>query len=46
MILALSGWQMNEITSHATDVIQITVQGKQNSIIWSYTPDIKKPVKS
>jgi hypothetical protein len=34
MILALSGWQMNEITAPASEVIQITVQGKQNNITW------------
>lgn len=34
MILALSGWQMNEITAPASEVIQITVQGKQNNIKW------------
>ncbi|WP_320729415.1 phage tail protein [Enterobacter kobei] len=34
MILALSGWQMNEITAPASEVIQITVQGKQNNIVW------------
>lgn len=34
MLLALSGWQMNEITAPASEVIQITVQGKQNSIKW------------
>ncbi|MGG8223062.1 phage tail protein [Klebsiella aerogenes] len=34
MLLALSGWQMNEITAPASEVIQITVQGKQNSIVW------------
>lgn len=32
MIPALSGWQMNEITAPASEVIQITVQGKQNNI--------------
>ncbi|QIU89322.1 phage tail protein [Yokenella regensburgei] len=37
MIMALSGWQMNEITAPASDVIQITVNGKQNNIVWSYT---------
>ena len=30
MLLALSGWQMNEIAAPANEVIQITVQGKQN----------------
>lgn len=34
MILALSGWQMNEITAPASEVIQITVQSKQNNIVW------------
>ncbi|MGP0152179.1 phage tail protein [Pantoea ananatis] len=34
MVLALSGWQMNEITAPASEVIQITVQGKQNNIQW------------
>lgn len=33
-LLALSGWQMNEITAPASEVIQITVQGKQNKITW------------
>lgn len=37
MIMALSGWQMNEITAPASEVIQITVNGKQNNIDWSYT---------
>lgn len=34
MLMALSGWQMNEITAPASEVIQITVQGKQNKITW------------
>ncbi|EIF5781386.1 phage tail protein [Salmonella enterica] len=34
MILALAGWQINEITAPASEVIQITVQGKQNNIKW------------
>ncbi|ODI50617.1 phage tail protein, partial [Salmonella enterica subsp. enterica serovar Enteritidis] len=34
MILALAGWQVNEITAPASEVIQITVQGKQNNIKW------------
>ncbi|MGJ4304000.1 phage tail protein, partial [Klebsiella pneumoniae] len=34
MLLALSGWQMNEIAAPANEVIQITVQGKQNKIAW------------
>lgn len=36
MIMALSGWQLNEITAPASDVIQITVNGKQNNITWGY----------
>lgn len=34
MIMALSGWQMNEITAPASEVIQITVNGKQNNLTW------------
>ncbi|AXG42249.1 MULTISPECIES: phage tail protein [Photorhabdus] len=34
MLLALSGWEMNEITAPASEVIQITVKGKQNNLIW------------
>lgn len=36
MIMALSGWQLNEITAPASDVIQVTVNGKQNNIRWGY----------
>lgn len=36
MIMALSGWQLNEITAPAGEVIQITVNGKQNNIDWGY----------
>jgi hypothetical protein len=36
MIMALSGWQLNEITAPASEVIQITVNGKQNNIEWGY----------
>ena len=36
MIMALSGWQLNEITAPASEVIQITVNGKQNNITWGY----------
>ena len=40
-ILSLSGWKMNEITAPASEVIQITVQGKQNSNTWgSVTPKV------
>lgn len=38
MLLALSGWQMNEITAPASEVIQITVQGKQNNLKWGVVP--------
>jgi len=34
MVMALSGWQINEITAPASEVIQITVNGKQNNIVW------------
>ncbi|CAK8738114.1 hypothetical protein SODG_001809 [Sodalis praecaptivus] len=34
MILALSGWEMNEISAPANEVIQITVKGKQNTLTW------------
>jgi hypothetical protein len=34
MVLVLSGWQMSEITAPANEVIQVTVQGKQNKITW------------
>ncbi|TKI02667.1 phage tail protein [Martelella alba] len=34
MILALGGWEVAEITAPSSDVIQITVSGKQNSITW------------
>ncbi|AFJ47143.1 hypothetical protein EBL_c20520 [Shimwellia blattae DSM 4481 = NBRC 105725] len=34
MLLALSGWQMNDISAPASEAIQITVQGKQNKIEW------------
>lgn len=37
MILALSGWEMNEISAPAGEVIQITVKGKQNNIVWGTT---------
>ncbi|BEM10066.1 MULTISPECIES: major tail shaft subunit [Serratia] len=40
-ILSLSGWKMNEITAPASEVIQITVQGKQNSNTWgTVTPKV------
>jgi len=38
MLLALSGWQMNEITAPASEVIQVTVQGKQNNLVWGVVP--------
>ncbi|CRL43717.1 hypothetical protein SGGMMB4_00234 [Sodalis glossinidius str. 'morsitans'] len=34
MILALSGWEMNEISAPANEAIQITVKGKQNTLTW------------
>ncbi|WP_391528488.1 phage tail protein [Photorhabdus akhurstii] len=34
MVLALSGWEMSEITAPASEVIQITVKGKQNNLTW------------
>lgn len=34
MILSLSGWEMNDISAPATEVIQITVKGKQNNLTW------------
>lgn len=37
MIMALSGWQLNEINAPASDVIQVTVNGKQNNIDWGYS---------
>ncbi|BEM76403.1 hypothetical protein SME38J_05060 [Serratia marcescens] len=38
-ILSLSGWKMNEITAPSSEVIQITVQGKQNNNTWgTYEP--------
>ncbi|WP_129543860.1 phage tail protein [Serratia sp. 1D1416] len=36
--LSLSGWKMNEITAPASEVIQITVQGKQNNNTWGALP--------
>lgn len=46
MILALSGWQMNEITAPASEVIQITVQGKQNNIKWELPPRRQMPARN
>lgn len=34
MILALSGWETNEISAPSNEVIQITVKGKQNTLTW------------
>lgn len=42
MIMALSGWQVNEITAPASEVIQITVNGKQNNITWGTKDDSPK----
>ncbi|PHM59565.1 major tail shaft subunit [Xenorhabdus stockiae] len=37
MVLALSGWEMNDINAPASEVIQITVKGKQNNLVWGTT---------
>lgn len=37
-ILALSGWQMAEISAPAGEVIQIEVKGKQNNLKWGTVP--------
>ncbi|MFS1539316.1 MAG: phage tail protein [Candidatus Phlomobacter fragariae] len=34
MILALSGWEMNDLNAPASEAIQITVKGKQNNLVW------------
>ncbi|EPO2453863.1 phage tail protein [Providencia rettgeri] len=34
MILALSGWEMADISAPASEVIQISVKGKQNNLTW------------
>lgn len=34
MVLALSGWETNEISAPSSEVIQITVKGKQNTLNW------------
>ncbi|WP_334054973.1 phage tail protein [Providencia huaxiensis] len=34
MILALSGWEMADISAPASEVIQVTVKGKQNNLVW------------
>lgn len=34
MVMALSGWEMAEISAPASEVIQITVKGKQNNLVW------------
>ncbi|MCC8385150.1 phage tail protein [Photorhabdus laumondii subsp. laumondii] len=41
MILALSGWEMSEITAPASEVIQITVKGKQNNLTWGVVATTK-----
>ena len=46
MILALSGWQVNEITAPASEVIQITVNGKQNNIVWGIKDNSSGTIKS
>nr|WP_256548442.1 head-tail connector protein [Xenorhabdus bovienii] len=42
MILALSGWEMNDINAPAGEVIQITVKGKQNNLVWGIATPITK----
>ncbi|HBO25051.1 MAG TPA: phage tail protein [Providencia sp.] len=34
MILALAGWEMNDIAAPANEVIQIAVKAKQNNLTW------------
>lgn len=34
MVLALSGWEMADISAPASEVIQISVKGKQNNLTW------------
>lgn len=34
MILALAGWEMNDIAAPANEVIQISVKAKQNNLTW------------
>ena len=36
-LIALSGWEVNEVTAPASEVIQISVTGKQNDIKWGTT---------
>ncbi|QTL40638.1 phage tail protein [Xenorhabdus budapestensis] len=43
MVLALSGWEMNDINAPANEVIQMTVKGKQNNLVWGIA-DIKTGV--
>ncbi|PAV02529.1 phage tail protein [Arsenophonus sp. ENCA] len=38
MVLSLSGWEMNDINAPASEVIQITVKGKQNNLTWGTVP--------
>jgi Phage tail tube protein family len=37
-ILALSGWQLAEVSAPANEVIQVEVKGKQNNIVWGTIP--------
>lgn len=34
MILALAGWEMNDVSAPASEVMQISVKGKQNNVKW------------
>lgn len=34
MTLALAGWEMNDVSAPASEVMQISVKGKQNSVKW------------
>ncbi|MDE1480434.1 phage tail protein [Xenorhabdus bovienii] len=46
MILALSGWEMNDINAPASEVIQITVKGKQNNLVWGIATTLTKGSES
>lgn len=46
MILALSGWEMAEISAPASEVISITVKGKQNNLVWSIDATTSKVLKA
>ncbi|TDB48079.1 phage tail protein [Photorhabdus luminescens] len=46
MILSLSGWEMSEITAPASEVIQITVKGKQNNLTWGVVSTKPTPTQT